>query len=83
VWLTVTEVPLLFETGGEKRFDKVVVITAPAGVRATRRRPADERETRLLPEEEKAARADYVYENTGSLEELDRFVAEVVEDLSR
>jgi len=82
-WLTVTEVPLLFETGGEKRFDKVVVITAPAEVRATRRRPVDERETRLLPEEEKAARADYVYENTGSLEELDRFVAEVVEDLSR
>jgi dephospho-CoA kinase len=76
-------VPLLFETGGEKRFDRVVVITAPADVRATRRRPADERETRLLPEEEKAARADYVYENTGSLEELDRFVAEVVEDLSR
>lgn len=82
-WLTVTEVPLLYETGGEKRFDKVVVVTAPADVRARRRRPADERESRLLPEEEKVARADYVYENTGSLEDLDRFVGHVVEDLSR
>jgi dephospho-CoA kinase len=82
-WLTVTEVPLLYETGGEERFDKVVVITAPPAVRAARRRLADEREARLVPEEEKVARADYVYENTGSLQELDRFVADVVEDLSR
>ena len=34
--LTVTEVPLLYETGAEKRFDRVVVITAPPAVRATR-----------------------------------------------
>ena len=31
---------------------------------------------------EKAARADYVYENSGSLEELDRFVASVLADLT-
>src|SRR5699024_5672799 len=41
------------------------------------------RAARLLPDAEKVARADYAYENTGSLEELDRFVARVVEDLSR
>ena len=34
----VTEVPLLDETGGDKRFDKVVVITAPAKLREQRRR---------------------------------------------
>ena len=34
--LTVTEVPLLYETGGETRFDRVVVITAPADVRSAR-----------------------------------------------
>jgi dephospho-CoA kinase len=81
--LTVTEVPLLYETGGETRFDRVVVITAPTEVRTARRAQADEREARLLPDEEKVARADYAFENTGSLDELDLFVARVVEELSR
>jgi dephospho-CoA kinase len=79
----VTEIPLLYETGGEKRFDKVVVITAPRAVRESRRGPTADREARLIPDEEKIRRADFVYENTGSLEELDRFVAGVVEALSR
>jgi dephospho-CoA kinase len=79
----VTEIPLLYETGGETRFDKVVVITAPAPVREQRRGPTADRESRLLPDEEKVRRADYAYENTGSPEELDRFVARVMEDLSR
>ena len=81
--LAVVEIPLLYETGGEKRFDRVVAITAPAEVRRERRRPTDARETRLLSDEEKAARADYAFVNTGSLEELDRFVARVVEELAR
>ena len=77
--LTVTEVPLLYETGGDERFDKVVVITAPKQVRDARRTPfPGDRELRLLPEEEKVERADFVYENTGSLEELDAFAADVV-----
>ena len=29
----VTEVPLLYESGGDARFDKVVVITAPTKLR--------------------------------------------------
>jgi dephospho-CoA kinase len=77
--LTVTEVPLLYETGGDERFDKVVVVTAPKGLRDSRRTPfPGERELRLLPEEEKVQRADFVYANTGSLQELDAFVADVV-----
>jgi dephospho-CoA kinase len=80
--LCVVEVPLLYETGGERRFDRVVVITAPAEVRAARSRPADERERRLLPDEEKARRADFAYVNDGSLEELDAFVADVVVTLT-
>lgn len=81
--VVVTEIPLLYETGGEARFDKVVVITAPTAVREKRRGSVADREARLLPEEEKVRRADYVYENTGSLDDLDRFVAGVVEELSR
>lgn len=79
--VTVTEVPLLYETGGEARFDVVVVITAPADVRAKRRPIADERERRLLPEDEKTRLGDYAYVNDGTLAELDAFVAGVMADL--
>ena len=79
----VTEVPLLFEAGSQERFDRVVVITAPPQLRDARgRRPVDDRETRLIPDREKAKRADFVYRNTGSLEELDAWVAGVMEQLA-
>jgi dephospho-CoA kinase len=81
--IVVSEIPLLYETGGEKRFDKVVVITAPAEVREARRGSTADREANLLPEESKIAAADYVFENSMTLEELDRFVAQIVEELSR
>ncbi|MDP9303501.1 MAG: dephospho-CoA kinase [Actinomycetota bacterium] len=79
--VTVTEVPLLYETGGDKRFDVVVVITAPPHVRAKRRPLADKREQRLLPEDEKIRLSDYAYVNDGGLDELDAFVAGVMADL--
>ncbi len=80
--VAVTEVPLLFEVGGEKRFDKVVVITAPTKLRRARSAVAvNERESRLLPDAEKVKRADYAYVNTGSIEELDAFVASVMREL--
>jgi dephospho-CoA kinase len=79
----VTEVPLLYEVGGETRFDKVVVVTASTDVRISRRiGPLRERERRLLPEEEKVKRADFVYVNDGTLDDLDRFVSGVVATLS-
>jgi dephospho-CoA kinase len=81
--LCVIEVPLLFEAGGEKRFDAVVTITAPRDLRARRSDAAgDEREQRLLPDEEKVQRSDFGYVNDGSLDELDAFVAAVVESLT-
>jgi dephospho-CoA kinase len=80
--IAVVEVPLLYETGGESRFDAVVVITAPPEVRAARRGAFTERESRLIPDEEKLRRADFAYVNDGTLEDLDRFVAGVVEKLA-
>ena len=80
--VAVVEVPLLYETGGERRFDKVVVITAPPDLRAARTEVADAREERLLPDDEKVRRADFAYVNDGSLDGLDRFVGEVLERLS-
>jgi dephospho-CoA kinase len=78
----VTEVPLLYETGGDSRFDKVVVITAPSKLRRARSQVAtDDRASRLLDDREKVARADYSYKNTGTIEELDAFVGSVMDDL--
>jgi dephospho-CoA kinase len=80
----VTEVPLLYEVGGEGRFDAVVVVTASPDVRLSRQvRPLQDRERRLIPDDEKLARADFAYVNDGSLEELDRFAADVIEKLGR
>ncbi|MGH3132320.1 MAG: dephospho-CoA kinase [Gaiellaceae bacterium] len=80
----VTEVPLLYEVGGETRFDKVVVITAPAKLREARRGGRkDDRESRLIPDREKVKRADLAYANTGTPEELDAWVAGVMATLTR
>lgn len=81
--VTVTEVPLLYEAGGDARFDKVVVITAPAKLREQRRRVRrDDREQRLIADEEKVRRADFAYRNTGTLEQLDAWVAGVMRELT-
>jgi dephospho-CoA kinase len=79
--LAVVEIPLLYETGGESRFDAVVVVTAPPEVRAARRAGVADREARLLPDEEKMRLADYAFVNDGAIEDLDVFVGEVVDAL--
>jgi dephospho-CoA kinase len=77
------EVPLLYEVGGETRFDAVVVITASPQNRASRTgRSLLERESRLLPDDEKIARADFAYVNDGALDDLDAFVASVMTRLA-
>jgi dephospho-CoA kinase len=79
-----TEVPLLYEVGGQDRFDAVVVVTAPPEVRAARSEvTAEEREPRLMPDSVKVAQADFSYVNDGSLEDLDAFVAQVMRELAR
>jgi dephospho-CoA kinase len=78
----VTEVPLLYEVGGEKRFDAVVAITAPRDLRAARASvPLEARERRLIPDEEKVERADFAYVNDGTPADLDAFVAQVMKEL--
>ena len=66
--LVVLDIPLLLETGSEKRVDLVVVVSAPAAVQAARvmRRPGMTRErlaairARQMPDAEKRRRADIV-----------------------
>jgi dephospho-CoA kinase len=82
--VSATEVPLLYEVGGETRFDAVVAITAPDDVRRARARVSspEQRESRLLSDEEKLARADFGYVNDGTLQQLDDFVAETMRALA-
>jgi dephospho-CoA kinase len=82
--LAVNEVPLLYETGSENRFDAVVVISAARELRAARAgQRLDDRERRLISDDEKLDRADFSYVNDGSLDDLDAFVSEVVRTLTR
>lgn len=79
----VTEVPLLYEVGGETRFDKVVAVTASPDVRVARSlHVTPGREDRLIPDEEKLRRADFSFVNDGSLDELDAFVSDLMDKLS-
>ena len=76
------EVPLLYEVRGEGRFDKVVVITASVALRRERAGSRlDEREERLISDAEKVRRADFVFHNDGSLEQLEEFVGGVWQQL--
>jgi dephospho-CoA kinase len=78
----VTEVPLLYEVSSETMFDAVVVVTAPPDMRWSRTAVTnDGRESRLMPEDEKAARADFAYVNSGSLKDLDKWVVSVLSEL--
>lgn len=64
----VLDIPLLFETGGRARVDKVVVVSAPAAIQRERvlRRPGMSEEklasilARQVPDEEKRRQADFV-----------------------
>jgi dephospho-CoA kinase len=69
--VAVLDIPLLFETGGEKRCDAVVVVSAPAEVqrqRALERPGMSEEKLRAIlanqmPDVEKRARADFIVDS--------------------
>jgi dephospho-CoA kinase len=79
--LLVHEAPTLFEVGVGDRYDAILTVTAPAELREGRRPGSRPQMAHQLPEAEKVARSDYVYENTGTLDDLDRYVAGLVERL--
>lgn len=93
--LVVLDVPLLFETGGRDRVDKVVVVTAPAEVQRERvlARPGVTVEkfeailSKQVPDADKRGRADYIVETGNGLEaareDVLRIIADATGDKSR
>lgn len=91
--LILLDVPLLFESGLDCLCDKVITVTADEIVRVQRVMERDgcseedvlARIRNQMPEEEKAARADFVLNNSGAREELhgqiDRILAEIKEGI--
>ncbi|MBS0637040.1 MAG: dephospho-CoA kinase [Verrucomicrobia bacterium] len=73
--LFVAEVPLLFESGQERFYDVTVAVVRPEP-------QVNERAARQFTQAEKAKRADFIIENTGSLEELEAKVASLYRILS-
>lgn len=85
----VVDVPLLYETGAEKDFDKVIVAMCPPAVQIARlvergltEEAARQRLAAQWPTEQKAARADYLIRTDGTFEETDAQIARVFETLA-
>lgn len=84
----VVEVPLLFESGMEAQFDATIAVVAEEGLRAQRagargHEALEARAARQLSQEEKAARATYVVENDGTVEELEAKLSAVLAMLEK
>lgn len=87
--LVVLDIPLLFETGGEKRVDFVVVVSCDPQVQRQRvlARPGMTEEklsmilARQVPDAEKRARADFVIDTGAGLETARSSVREIIATL--
>jgi dephospho-CoA kinase len=72
----VVETPLLFESGLDRAYDATIAVVADEGVRRERaaargHEAVDERTARQLSQDEKAQRATFVVQNSGSIADLE------------
>jgi dephospho-CoA kinase len=93
--VVMVEAALIFEAGVKDRFDKIIVVTCRPDQKITRfaqRANMDEtaatteverRSKAQLPDEEKIRRADYVIDNSGSLQQTRQQVERIYAELKR
>lgn len=93
--IAIVEAALIYEAGLAERFDKIIVITCTPEVKlerlakrlgadlATARADLERRSSAQISDEEKARRADYVIDNSGTLAETERQVEKLADELRR
>jgi dephospho-CoA kinase len=87
--MAVVEVPLLFETGGDKRVDIVVVVSAPPEMQRERvlsrngmtLEKLESLLVRQTPDAEKRARADFVVDTGKTIPETQAQIDKIIESL--
>jgi dephospho-CoA kinase len=84
--VAVAEVPLLFEAEMEGAFDTTVAVIAAEDLRRSRAEArgqalVGEREARQLSQADKAARAEHVVRNDGTIEDLESSLSALIETL--
>jgi dephospho-CoA kinase len=89
--VVVVDVPLLFETGGEKRVDAVVVVTTTPEIQRERvlaRGTMDEAKldsilARQLPDAEKRKRADFVVDTSHGLDPVRERIRDILAEVAK
>lgn len=93
--IAIVEAALMIEAGAHKRFDKLIAVTCNLGQKVERfmrrsqlseKEASAEVERRMqaqLPEEQKAQLADYVIDNSGTIEEAEAQVERIWQELRR
>jgi dephospho-CoA kinase len=89
--IVLMDVPLLFETGGEKRMDAVVVVSAPAELQRERvlareNMTPDKLDAilaRQMPDAEKRKRADFVVDTSRGLEPVRAEVKDILAKVAK
>jgi dephospho-CoA kinase len=89
--IVLMDVPLLFETGGEKRMDAVVVVTAPADLQRQRvlarenmtAEKLDAILARQTPDAEKRKRADFVVDTSRGLDPVRADVRDILAKVAK
>jgi dephospho-CoA kinase len=88
--IAVLDIPLLFETGGEKRVDQVIVVSATPDIQRQRvlSRPGMTAEVfeailaKQIPDEQKRERADFIVDTSHGLDDAREQVHDIIRSLT-